>query len=94
MAILKTKPKKPYPSFQLTPHANGQWCKKIRGKVHFFGVWANPQAAQKRYLAIAGDLHAGRQPRQESLSGSELTVKDACNAFLNWQPDKRDPIAR
>lgn len=32
----KQKPSKPYPSFPLTAHLNGQWCKKIRGRVHFF----------------------------------------------------------
>ncbi|MFA5864727.1 MAG: hypothetical protein WC975_08565 [Phycisphaerae bacterium] len=47
--MLKTKPIKPYPTFPLTTHPNGQWCKKIRGKIHFFGVWADPEAA---------DLHA------------------------------------
>ncbi len=88
MANAKTRPKKPYPSFPLTPHANGQYCKKIRGKVHFFGVWAESQAALDRYHAVSADLHAGHQPR--NLSRGEPTVKDACNAFLNWQKDKLD----
>jgi hypothetical protein len=35
----------PRASFPLTAHPNGQWCKKIRGKVHFFGVWLDPDAA-------------------------------------------------
>jgi hypothetical protein len=39
------KPQKPYRSFPLTAHNNSQWCKKIHGKVRFFGVWADPQAA-------------------------------------------------
>ena len=34
----RPKPRKPSPSFPLTPHNNGQWCKKIRGKIHFFGT--------------------------------------------------------
>ena len=33
----RRKPRKPYSSFPLTAHNNGQWCKKIRGRVHFFG---------------------------------------------------------
>ena len=77
---LKTKPKKPSPTFPLTPHPNGQWCKKIRGKVHFFGVWADSQTALDRYHAGAEDLHAGRTPRVETLSTGETTGKDAFNA--------------
>ena len=59
---LTKKPGKPYPSFPLTAHNNGQWCKKVRGRVHFFGVWADPQAALDNYLQVAADLHAGSQP--------------------------------
>lgn len=88
--MAKSKPHKPYPSFPLTAHANGQWCKKIRGKIHFFGVWADPNAALQRYLAQAGDLHAGRMPRQLTVSPGSVTVKDVCNAFLNWQKAKLD----
>ncbi|MFH1419293.1 MAG: hypothetical protein ABII12_13545 [Planctomycetota bacterium] len=86
--IKKTKPKKPYTTSPLTPHANGQWCKKIRGRVHFFGVLANPQAALDRYHAVAADLHAGRIPQHRSVPTSELTVKAVCNGFLNWQKDR------
>ena len=86
----RVKPVKPYPSFPLTAHPNGQWCKKIRGKIHFFGVWADPQTALGRYLAAAGDLHAGRLPRASTLAYSELTIKDACNHLLNWQKEKLD----
>lgn len=84
----RTKPKKPYPTFPLTAHPNGQWCKKIRGKVHFFGVWANPAAAEKRYLTLAADLHQGRQPRSMTLAEGQLTVKGSCNRFLTWQSEK------
>ncbi len=32
------KPKKAWPFFSLSCHRNGQWCKKIRGKHHYFGT--------------------------------------------------------
>ncbi|MFW6065992.1 MAG: hypothetical protein ACOC9S_04155, partial [Planctomycetota bacterium] len=82
----RRKPSKPYLSFPLTAHNNGQWCKKIRGKIHFFGTWDDPQAALKRYLRVAEDLHAGRQPR---ISTGEITVKDLCNEFLTHQLHKQ-----
>jgi integrase len=82
------KPAKPTPSFPLTPHNNGQWCKKIRGKIHFFGIWEDPQSALNNYLRIAADLHAGRQPSPMNLHAGGLAVKDACNYYLNYQFQK------
>jgi integrase len=84
----RRKPAKPYPSFPLTPHNNGQWCKKIRGRIHFFGVWRNPQAALDDYLRVAADLRAGRQPSAVNLHPDAFTVKDACNQYLNHQFQK------
>lgn len=77
------KPKKPYPSFPLIAHPNGQWCKKILGKVHFFGVWADPDAALEHYHKIAGDLHVGREPT--SADDGELTVKELGSKYLAYQ---------
>ena len=80
----RRKPSKPYPTFPLTPHNNGQWCKKIRGKLHFFGVWEDPEAAHQLYLREAADLHAGREPRM-TLTQEGITVKDAVNHYLTYQ---------
>lgn len=88
MAKKKTKPTKPYPSFPLTAHPNGQWCKKIRGQVRFFGVWSDAEAALDRYFAEAADLHAGRLPLRVAADG--VTIKEACNAYLGWQNAKLD----
>jgi integrase len=74
------KPAKPYPEYPLTAHPAGYWCKKIRGKLHYFGPWADPDGALKKYLEQKDDLHAGRTPRPDP---EALTVKDAANAFLN-----------
>jgi integrase len=74
------KPSKPYPEFPLTAHPAGYWCKKIRGKIHYFGPWADPDGALKKYMDQKESLHAGRKPRE---AGDGTTVKELCNAFLN-----------
>lgn len=79
----RKKPNKPFPSFPLTAHLNGQWCKKILGKIHFFGVWADPEAAHQNYLRIAEDLHAGRA--SAAAARGELTIKELGNRFLFYQ---------
>jgi hypothetical protein len=79
------KPEKPYRDFPLSPAANGQWCKKIRGQIHYFGVWAAPQAALDRYLSQRDDLHAGRTPRDRDGS---TEVGELCNLFLAQMLEK------
>jgi integrase len=84
------KPNKPRPDFPLGFHPAGYWCKKIRGKLHYFGPRFNPadpaataaaaDAALKEYNEKADALHSGRKPREDS---GELTVKDLANRFLN-----------
>lgn len=60
------RPAKPYPTFPLFPHRNGQWAKKIRGRFVFFGIWADPMGARDRYLAQKDELHAGLVPRRRA----------------------------
>jgi integrase len=72
------KPAKPHPDFPLYAHASGRWAKKILGKTHFFGPWAEPAKALKLYLAQKDDLLAGRVPDV----GNGATVLDLVNAFL------------
>src|SRR5262249_52435025 len=93
----REKPAKPSPEFPLFAHNNGQWAKKIRGRLCYFGSWVDTSAdtrsdhgagaALAKYLEEKDDLHAGRTARPDPAA---LTVKDACNAFLNHKQDKVD----
>lgn len=73
------KPSKPYPDYPLYPHATGRWAKKIRGRVHYFGPWDDPEGALQRYLDQQDDLHAGRKPRTRS---DGLRIGELLNRFL------------
>ncbi|MCO8124492.1 site-specific integrase [Stieleria sp. TO1_6] len=75
-----TKPKKPHADFPLTPNGCGQWSKKIKGKVYYFGAWDDPDAALRRYLAEKDSLLAGVQPTKANGTG---TVGWLCNTFMN-----------
>jgi hypothetical protein len=57
----------------------GYWCKNVRGKLHYFGHWADPDAAPAKYLDQMDALHAGRKPRPDP---DAITVKDVANDFL------------
>ena len=73
------KPPKPRPDFPLFAHGNGQWAKKIRGRLCYFGAWADPDAALAKYLDDRADLQAGRTP---ATPADAVTVADLCNRYL------------
>src|ERR1022692_4230530 len=72
-------PRKPHSDYPLFAHQNGQWAKKVKGRIVFFGVWADPQKALERWLAEKDDLLAGRKPRVPS---DGLTMRELANRFL------------
>lgn len=79
------KPEKPWPGYPLFAHSNGQWAKKIRGRVYYFGPWRNPEAAFDRYRQDRTDLEAGRTPQRQSDS---LTVRQLINLCLSTKEAK------
>ena len=44
--------------FPLTLHPTGQYCKKIKGKIHYFGM--DKRRALEKYLEQAAYLHGGQ----------------------------------
>jgi integrase len=75
---------KPRPDFPLTPHkGSGQWCKKINGRVRYFGKLDNPAAAEANYNSKRVAYEDGREPRPIEVLTGRVDVAFACNSFLN-----------
>lgn len=83
----------PYEGFPLTPHATGNWSKKIRGTLHYFGRWG--RIVDGKMERLPGDgwknavdlyevqreaLYAGRKP--QTVDDGSLTVKELGDRFL------------
>jgi integrase len=82
------KPAKPHPDFPLFPHDNGRWAKKVKGKLRYFGKWADDprgEAALNLWLDEKDDLLAGRIPRAKR---GGLTVKELCDRFCGAKDAK------
>jgi integrase len=76
------KVQKPYPDFPLFAHANGQWAKKIRGVLCYFGKSENGhEAALANYNRQKEELHAGKKHREHKEKGG-ASIKTLCNDFL------------
>jgi len=54
--------KKEHPDFPLTVHPSGQWSKRVRGKVHYFGTLNSQEAALALWLKEKDFLLAGMEP--------------------------------
>jgi integrase len=81
----RKKPAKPYPEFPLFAHQSGQWCRKIRGKLYYFGKWDNPTAALEKHNAEYAYLKEGITA-PERFDG--WRVGDLVNEFLSVQEDR------
>ena len=83
----KRKPVKPYTGYPMFAHGSGQWAKKIRGKLFYFGVWANPEAALERLNREYPYLKDGREPPPIDVSNG-CSLRQLCNAFLELQENR------
>ncbi len=76
----KSKPSKPRKDYPLFAHNNGQWAKKIRGRLHYFGPWADPLEAERNWERDKLALLEGRDPKQATVGDS---VGWLVNSFLH-----------
>lgn len=71
------KAKKPYRDYPLFLHQTGQYAKKVRRKLRYFGT--DPDAALAKWFDEKDALLAGRTPRLHPVG---LTVRELVNRFL------------
>ncbi len=82
---------KPYKDFPLTPHRGAnQWCKKHRGRVHYFGSLVEWQSALKRFEREWPYIVQGLTPPALPSDEDACTLRILCNLFLE---SKRNKIA-
>ena len=70
--------------FPLTLHPTGQYCKKIKGKLYYFGN--NKKIALHRYLEQAVCLHTGRGTKPNL--NNNFSLKTLCNLYLDHQESR------
>jgi len=78
----RTKRKTRSDKFPLTLHPTGQYCKKIKGKIRYFGT--DKKKALERYLVQATYLH-GAQSLLQKASNGKMTLKQLCDLYLQYQ---------
>ena len=78
--MAKPKRKTRSDKFPLTKHPTGQYCKKIKGKLYYFG--SDKSQALERYLEQAHCLHTG-EPANTGSRTDNLSIKTMCNLYLD-----------
>lgn len=83
MAEPKPKRKTRSDKFPLTLHPTKQYCKKINGRLYYFGT--DRQAALRKYLRYASELHRATGKPAALLNREDTTLKELCNMYLSYQ---------
>lgn len=81
----ESKRKKRSDKFALTLHKTGRFCKKIKGKLYYFGT--DKRRDLDRYPEQAVYLHAGRPPQPDAYR-YHLSIKVLCNLYLGHQQSR------
>ena len=63
-----------------TLHLTGQYCKKIKGKLYYFGT--DKTKALQQYLEQATYLHSGKMTKPSSVNN--MSSKTLCNLYLGF----------
>ena len=71
--------------FPLTLHPTGQYCKKIKGHIYYFG--SDRKKALENYLDQAIFLHGYNNTLLKSVYGN-MTLKEICDIYLKYQHTK------
>jgi integrase len=90
-----SKPKKPHPDFPLTPHPNGQWVKKVRGDLYYFGRWKEDvegKAALAGWMSRKDAILAGLDRLRVPTVDGGITVGKLMGMFL--EAKRTDMLAK
>ncbi|MEM8875648.1 MAG: tyrosine-type recombinase/integrase [Planctomycetota bacterium] len=71
----------------MSAHPCGQWCKKIRGRLRYFGPWADPDLALSRWHAEGDALLAGRDPTPSAVAVDSMTLGELANAYMGQKTE-------
>src|SRR3972149_7923209 len=71
--------------FPLTLHTTGQYCKKVKGKMYYFG--SDRKEALQKYLDQSTYLH-GHQEDLQKPTEEHMTLKQLCDMYLKYQYSK------
>ena len=72
--------------FPLTLHTTGQYCKKVKGKMYYFG--SDRKEALQRYLDQATCLHGHQENVQPKPTEDHMALKQLCDMYLKYQYSK------
>jgi hypothetical protein len=67
--------------FPLTLHPTGQFCKKIKSKLYYFG--SDKKLALQRYLEQAAYLHSGKAVPPDK-DAENVSIRHLCNLYLEY----------